>query len=54
MTADEDIRCDCPVVENENAFGTNCKLNRLDEERWLRILKVVVPGCLCLIVLTAF
>lgn len=54
MDATEDIRCDCPVVENENAFGTNCKLNRLYDEKWLRLLRIVVPICLCLIGLTAF
>jgi len=39
-----DIRCDCPVIEEENAFGTNCKLNRNTfwNERNIMILIVIL------------
>jgi len=44
-----DIRCDCPVIDEENAFGTNCKLNR--NTFWNDRNVIIFIGILSLIII---
>lgn len=37
-----DIRCDCPIIEDENAFETNCQIDRQSREKLMRIIKISV------------